>query len=146
MDTRQFRENLLVYGTDIQQWPKEIRKAGLEALKKSSELKALVADHDQFERILKTRKYEEPSSNLAQRIISASLRENAKAQLSTISFFSELLAVFSLPKPAITAVSVLIIVLLIGFAAGFMNPLETVFTDQEQTYIQEFLYYEGDIL
>ena len=147
MNLRQFKEKLLVYGADVHKWPEGIREAGLKALENSAELRALLADEQRFEQVLKTRKYEEPSNDLAERIISASQPKTKKVQRSLSGFFSELLSEFSLPKPAVTALSVsLVLVLIIGFAIGFSNPTGSVSTEQYQTDLQELLYYEGEAL
>jgi len=147
MNPKQFKENLLVYGSDVQKWPQDITQAGLKALQTSAELRVLLAHEEHFEQVLKTRKYEEPSSDLAERIILASQAKKKGVRRSLGRFFSELLWEFSLPKPAITAVYVsLIFALIIGFAIGFLNVTESVSTEQYQTNLQEFLYYEGEVL
>jgi hypothetical protein len=145
IEMKKFKENLLLYGANIHYWPEEIRQAGLEALESSSEMQELLSGHEHFEKVLKTRRYEEPSVNLAQRIISASLQQ--KAPLSFGSFISELLNEFRFPKPALSVLSiVMILVLIIGFTIGFSNPSESVLTAQEETSLQVFLYDEGDVI
>ncbi len=141
MDFKQFKENMLIHSADLDQWPKEIREVGKEALEKSTELRNLLAEHERFEKVLKTRKFEEPNNNLAQQIISASLRQNNR-QPSLSAFFSELFSAFSMPKLALTGVSIL----LIGFVIGYSNPIEKASIEQEQTNLEEFLYYEGEML
>ena len=148
MDHKQFKDNILLYGVDLYQWPEEIRQEGVELLQKSSELQALLAEEEQFERVLKTRKYEEPSDNLAQRIVSLSLNQDKKSPFSLGWFLSRLFTdELYLPKPALIVVSILMIVVLgVGFFIGFSNPSEQVLTDQRQANLQEFLHYEGDVL
>lgn len=141
MDAKQFKENLLLYGADVYQWPEEIRTAGLEALKDSSELQFLVNEETRFERILKSRKYVESDSHLEQRIIAAALRIKKNPPLSINAFLSELLAEFRLPKPA----WIIAVLLMIGFAIGFLDPLASAPAEQEQTNLQELLYYEEEI-
>jgi hypothetical protein len=148
MDPRQFKENILLYGADLDQWPEEIRQAGLESLRNSSELQVLLTEQKRFERVLKTRKYEEPGGNLAQRIVSLSLRQDKKSTFSLGLFFSRLFAgEFYLSKPAFIVVSILMITaLLVGFVIGFSNSTGSTLTDQRQANLQEFLHYEGDVL
>lgn len=147
MNPKQFKENLLVYGSDVQKWPQDIKQARLKALQTSAELRVLLAHEEQFEQVLKTRRYEEPSSDLAERIILASQAKKKRVRRSLGRFFSELLWEFSLPRPAMTAVYVSVIfALIIGFAIGFLNVTESVSTEQYQTNLQEFLYYEGEVL
>lgn len=144
---KQFKENLLVYGANVHEWPDDIRQAGLKALEISSELRALLAEEERFERVLKTRRYEGPSRDLAERIVSAAQPKKIKVWRRLSGFFSELVWEFSLPRAALTAVSVsLILVLILGFAIGFSNPIGSVSTEQSQTDLQEFLYYEGEVL
>ena len=111
-------------------------------------LQALLAEYEQFERVLKTRKYEEPSGNLAQRIVSLSLHQEKESQIGLGFFLSRLFAdELYLPKPALILASILMIIaLLTGFFIGFSNPSRTVLTDQRQTNLQEFLHYEEGVL
>ena len=146
--TRQFKENILLYGVDLYQWPEEIRQEGVELLQKSPELQGLLAEYEQFERILKTRRYEEPSDHLGQRIVSLSLHQDKKSPFGLGWFLPRLFGdELYLPKPALIAVSILaIIALLTGFFIGFSNPSGQVLTDQRHASLQEFLHYEGDVL
>lgn len=148
MDTTQFKENLLLYGTNINQWPENIRKTGLEALESSAELQALQKDHEKFEKALQIRRYEEPADNFAQRIISASLQQRQKAPFSPGSFISDLINEFRIPRPALAALSLMMILALtIGFAIGFTTPTESpVLNNTEETTLQAFLFDEGDII
>ena len=148
MDPREFKENILLYGVDLYQWPEEIRQEGLESLQRFPGLQALLAEYEQFERVLKTRKYEVPSSNLVQRIVSLSLHQDKKSPFSLSLFLSRLFAdEFYLPKPALIVVSILtIIALLTGFFIGFSNPSRTALADHRQANLQEFLHYEGGVL
>lgn len=148
MDPRRFKENVLLYGADLSQWPGEIREAGGEAFENSPELQAFLAEHERFERILRTRKYEEPRGNLSERIVSLSLRQEKRLPFSLGSFLRRLFSdEFYLPKPALIVVSVLMITaLLIGFVIGFSDSTGSVSADQRQASLQEFLHYEGDTL
>jgi hypothetical protein len=147
MNTRQFKENVVVYGADVHSWPENVREAGLKALDNSPMLQALLTDEERFERLLKTRKYEKPDSDLAERIILASLQQKRRAQHTFREFFAELFGELGLPRPAFAAVSVsLIFALIIGFAIGFSNPFGYVSTEQYETSLGEFLYYEGEVL
>lgn len=148
MDPRQFKENALLYGVDLHQWPEEIRQAGVESLQNSPELQSLLAEQQQFERVLKTRKYEEPSGHLAQRIISLSLHQDRKSPFPLGLFLSRLFAdEFCLPKPALIVISILMILTLgIGFFIGFSNSTGSMSTDQRQANLQEFLHYVEDVL
>ncbi len=147
MNVEQFKEKLLMYGADVRNWPKDIRSSGLKALDSSPELQKLVGDEERFEGLLKTRKYEEPSRDLAGRIVAAALPKKKKAQRNLGVFFSEVLREFSLSRRALTAVSVsLIFTLIIGFTLGFSNPSGYTSVEQYETNLEDFLNYEGDVL
>ena len=143
----QFEEKLLMYGADVRKWPKDIRSSGLKLLDRSPELQKLVADAERFEGVLKTRKYEEPSRDLADRIVAAALPKKKEAQRKLGMFFSEVLSEFSLSRRAFAAVSIsLIFSLIIGFTIGFSNPSGYVSAEQYETNLEDFLNYEGDVL
>ena len=143
----QFKDKLLIYGADVRNWPKDIRSSGLKALDSSPELQKLVEDEERFEGVLKTRKYEEPSRDLAGRIVTAAMPRKKKAQRNLGMFFSEVLREFSLSRRALTVVSVsLIFTLIIGFTIGFSNPSGYVSAEQYETNLEDFLNYEGDVL
>jgi hypothetical protein len=146
MDLKEFKKNVLVHGSDLGNWPEQIRETGQKALDGAAELRALLADEERFEGVLKTRRYEEPGEDLAERIISASV-EKGKAPSTRNGFFSELLQEFWLPKPALTAVFVsLFFALIIGFTVGFLNSSSYVSAEQDETNLQNLLYYEGEVL
>jgi hypothetical protein len=146
MDLKEFKRNILVHGSDLGNWPEQIREAGRKALDGAAELRALLADEERFEGVLKTRRYEEPDGDLAERIISASAKKE-KAPSTLNAFFSDLLQEFWLPKPALTAVFVsLFFALIIGFTVGFLNSSGYVSAEQDETNLQNLLYYEGEVL
>jgi len=147
MNFEQFKEKLLMYGAGVRCWPKDIRSSALKALESSPELQKLVEDEKHFEGVLNTRKYEEPSRDLAGRIVAAALPKKKKAQRNFGVFFSDVLSEFSLSRRAFAAVSVsLIFTLIIGFTIGFSNSSRYVSTEQYETKLEDFLNYEGDVL
>jgi hypothetical protein len=147
MNFEQFKEKLLMYGADVRCWPKDISSSALKALDSSPELRKLVEDEKRFEGILKTRKYEDPSRDLAGRIVAAALPKKKIAQRNFGVFFSEILSEFSLSRRSFAAISVsLIFTLIIGFTIGYSNPSGSVFTEQYETHLEDFLNYEGDVL
>jgi hypothetical protein len=147
MNFEQFKEKLLMYGADVRCWPKDISSSALKALDSSPELRKLVEDEKRFEGILKTRKYEDPSRDLAGRIVAAALPKKKIAQRNFGVFFSEILSEFSLSRRSFAAISVsLIFTLIIGFTIGYSNPSGSVSTEQYETHLEDFLNYEGDVL
>jgi len=147
MSFEQFKENLLVYGSDVRGWPEDTRSSGLKALDSSPELQKLVEDEKRFEVFLKTRKYEEPRRDLAERIVTAALPRKKKAQRHLGAFLTEIFREFSLSRRAFVAVSVsLIFTLIIGFTIGFSNSADLVPAEQYETRLEDFLNDEGDVL
>ena len=147
MDLEQFKKNLLLHGTDVHDWPEEIKQAGLKALESSSEFQAVLEKEVRFERVLEGRIYEEPDKDFAERIVLAARPKKTSLWTHFSGFFSELIWEFDFPKPALSALSVsLVIVLLVGFTIGFTNTNGSISTETTQADIQEFLYYEGEVL
>jgi hypothetical protein len=146
MNFEQFEKNLLMYGADVRNWPKDIRSSALNALS-SPELQKLVENEERFEGVLNTRKFEEPSKDLAGRIVAAALPKKKKAQRKFGMFFSDILSEFSLSRRAFAAVSVsLVFILIIGFTIGYSNPSGYTSAEQYETHLEDFLNYEGDVL
>ena len=147
MNYEQFEENLLMYGADVRNWPKDIRPSALKALNSSPELQKLVENEKRFEGVLNTRKFEEPSKNLAKRIVAAALPKKKKARRNFSVFFSDILSEFSLSRRAFAAVSVsLFFILIVGFTIGYSNPSGYASAEQYETHLEDFLTYEGDVL
>jgi hypothetical protein len=148
MNRKQFEEYLLLYGTNMNEWPQEIRQAGLEALESSAELQAFYQDHDNFEKLLHTRRYEEPAGNFAQRIISVSSQQTQKDPFSLRSLIAGLIDEFHIPRPALALISlVMLLALTIGFTIGFTNPNgSSVLNNTEEPQLQAFLFDEGDVI
>ena len=147
LNLEQFKKNLLVYGANVHEWPEEIKQAGLKAIETSSEFRTLLAEEVRFEQVLKTRTYKEPNNDLAERIVLAAQPKKKRVWSRLVGLFSELVWEFNLPKPALSVLSVsLVLVLLLGFAIGFSDTNGSVSIEGTQTDLQEFLYYEGEVL
>jgi len=149
MNEHDFREYLLIYGSDLSQWPDSIQQAGRDALQGSKTLQDLVAEEYEFVSVLKASHLEEPSADLAERIISASLKTEQKRSFSLSGLLSELFGVFAMPKRAIVSFSIImILILLIGFAIGFSaSPGSSVTEQASTTGLQDILYsVEGALL
>ena len=147
MNFEQFKKKLLIHGADVRCWPKDIRSSAMKALDSSPELQKLVEDEKRFEEVLNARKYKEPNSDLAGRIVAAALPKNKKAQRNFGVFFSDVLSEFSLSRRAFAAVSFsLIFTLVIGFTIGYSNLSGYASAEQYETHLEDFLNYEGDVL
>ena len=103
-------------------------------------------DEKDFEEILNSRKFEEPSPDLAQRIIDASLLQEKKPRFKIVAWFANFFNEFNLPKPIYALMPFsLVIVLIIGLFLGFSNPVEKRISKQEQIHLQDFLYVKGEL-
>lgn len=138
---------LLCYGADLSRWPEEARQEGVKALRDAPELQALVADHQRLERFLQDRSCEAPRPDLAERIIAASLRERKEAARSLQEKILELVGWSGLRQPVLVALVLLVISsFVVGFIAGFAGPADQIASEQTQVALQEYLYYEGELL
>lgn len=147
MNEHDFRKNLIIHGANLHRWPEELQQAGLDALHRSRALQKLVVEQADFDRALEARGYEEPSKDLADRIIKASRETVQKTSFSISAVLSELFGFFIMPKRMTAFVSVIMIMLLlIGFAIGFSGPLAPSDTEQASTGLQDIFYSEGVVL
>jgi hypothetical protein len=97
---------------------------------------------DKLDAMLRSRRLEPASFDLAQRII---LKARSLPQNQTIPFWqwmTQLFAEFHLPRPAY----VLACTLILGFVVGFNTPLNTNTADLDTDQVQGFLYADEAIL
>jgi hypothetical protein len=98
---------------------------------------------DKLDELLRSRRIEPSSPDLAQRII---LKAQGLPQTQTISLWEwvkELFVEFHLPRP----VYVFTCTLIIGFVVGFNTPFKTTGTDDlDSDQVQGFLYADEAIL
>lgn len=135
MDAERFRECLLIHGADVHQWPSDIRQAGLDAVERSLDCRSLRDECRQFEAILRSRTFEDPSSDLAVRIVSAARRRERRASPQVMEFIAACFRDLRLPAPVFTAAAVLIL----GVVIGLLLPTERVLADSESAEVQTFL-------
>jgi hypothetical protein len=72
LDEAQLRNGLMLYGADVTVWPQNMQAAGRWAIRQP-EFAAIIREEEFFEKRLLDRLYEPPISELADRIIAASL-------------------------------------------------------------------------
>lgn len=103
-------------------------------------------DEKKFEKILNSRKFEEPSPDLAQRIITASQSQKKKESFNIAVWFADFISEFNLSRPMYATVQIMLaIVLTVGLTIGFYNPVEKRIAEQEQIHLQSFLYVKGEL-
>jgi hypothetical protein len=135
MDAERFRECLLVHGAELHRWPEDIRQSGLDAMERSLECRSLQDECRQFESILRSRVFEDPSQDLAVRIVSAARRTERRASPRVMEFLAACFQDLRLPAPVLTAAAVLII----GVVIGLLLPTEPLPADSESAEVQTFL-------
>ena len=95
---------------------------------------------ERLERMLRERRFEPASPDLAQRIVVAARRRpRAERALSPVQWIGQLFAELRLPAPAYVIAGTL----LLGFLVGLGAPL-VVGDDSEPLYVQSFLYSDED--
>lgn len=135
MDAERFRECLLIHGAEVHHWPEDIRQACLEALERSLECRSLQEEFRQFEAILRSRASEDPSPDLAIRIVSAARRRERRPSPGVMEFLAACFQELRVPAPVLTAAAVLIL----GIVIGLLLPTEPVLADSESAEVQTFL-------
>jgi len=137
MDKEKFIDYLSIYGADLGKWPEELREEAHTALSSSRELRDTLEEEKLFEEALNTREYEEPSPDLARRIIDAAGEKPAPARKSFFDILSSVFSAIPLPRPALA----LPILLVLGIAAGYIYA-NYADTDTNGTQLAQLLYYE----
>lgn len=106
----------------------------------------MIMDEKEFEKILDSRKFEEPSPDLARKIIVASLAQKKKPGFGIAAWFADIINEINLPRPVVAAVPVMLaIVLIAGLTIGFSNSVEKRIAALEQINLQDFLYVKGEL-
>ncbi len=137
MDKKDFLEYLSMYGADLGRWPDRLGNEAEKALSGSPELRDALKKEKLFEEALNMRGFEEPSPDLARRIIDAAGPEKARVRSLFFDLLSSIFSVIPLPKPALA----LALLLVLGIAAGY---LYANYADKDTNSMQlaELLYHE----
>jgi hypothetical protein len=93
---------------------------------------------EKLDALLRDRRVEAPSPDLAQRIILKAQNLPQNQPLPLRQWIGQLFAEFHLPKPAYVVASTLVL----GIVVGFSTPDITAPNDAESTGVQSFLYAE----
>lgn len=135
-----FRYNLDIYGSDISRWPEDLRVWAENALRQSHTLRDLVDQEELFEQQLNMRCYEEPSSDLSERIISSvksKKSQNISRSKSVSGYLDEILGSFKLPSPAFSLSLILIFGITLGYLSGYIDT-----GPENQTLLNQLTFYE----
>ena len=96
-----------------------------------------------LDRLLRTRRIEPPSTDLAERIIRQARRTPQLEPLSPWQWLREVFAEFHLPSPAYVLTAVLAIGIVLGFTTA---PEAPIATSRNSTSAQAFLSFDEGLL
>ena len=91
---------------------------------------------EKLDAMLRARRVEPASRDLAQRVILKARRLPQNQTLPLMQWLRQLFAEFHLPKPAYVVVSALVL----GMIVGFSTPDRTASRDEDSASVQSFLY------
>lgn len=115
---KQFEHYLMLYGTDLDQWPETLRMGALCAVSSDPAFDALIIRHQYFEEMLLANDVAEaPSPDFSDRILRAARSLGRKANISIMDWIAGLFSDFSLPQPAYVAA----ICMVLGLGLGLGN-------------------------
>ncbi len=143
MNTKEFKINIDLYGLDINKWPEDMREKANKALLSSTEFQDLIEEEKILQDSLNLRTFDEPSSDLENRIISAARKEPVNTAVKNKSIFeliSNLFNSFHLPSPAFA----LSMVLVIGITLGYVANNSADEADNDNLFASEISFYDGD--
>lgn len=142
MNTEEFKINIDLYGFDTNEWPEDIREKANKTLLSSTKFQDLIEEEKMLQDSLNLRTFDEPSSNLENRIISAAKESPASAvnSKSIFEYISNVFNSFHLPNPAFA----LSMVLVIGITLGYFANNSTDSVNNENLFANEISFYDGD--
>lgn len=143
MNLSDFTKHLETYGPDLEIWPGSLREEAKKSVASSVKLQKLLEEEQILVEALNLREFEQPSSNLASRIINASRQNSSerKQQASFIDYLNTIFSSFHLPKPAFALSMILVIGITVGF---FGNSPDNDVINSEDLQASEINFYDGD--
>lgn len=140
MNTEEFKKNIHLYGTNIDEWPLELREDANRLLLSSLEFQNIIKEENILNDALNHRGFEEASPSLENRIISTALSNSAHNSKSIFEFLNQIFNSFHLPNPAFA----LSLVLLIGITLGYAVDNIGIENNNENLFANEINFYDGD--
>ncbi|MBF0536642.1 MAG: hypothetical protein HQL03_00135 [Nitrospirae bacterium] len=140
MKLARFREDLLIYGTDLRAWPEDERQEGEALLRGSTEAARVYDEEVGFESMLSQRRCVLPADDLAGRIIAAI---DVPCSSDNGGLFRELLVYLGFSRVSFGVVAAAaVIIMLAGVIVGYTDPLNGQSTDVANLLLD----YTGEIL
>ena len=135
MNSEQFKEYLLLYGSDLENWPDGLDQQAMALFQGSSEIRELVENEKGFESVLMDRVVDTPSSDFERRIALSAKPKTAREEGTfSLSGFFEFI---TLPKPALT----MALLLMFGFSLGFFHDTYAD-TGEDPVELSEYITFE----
>ena len=121
MTEKQFKQCLILYGTEIDSWPEEIMAEAMQ-MQHRPVFANLVIEQQYFEEmLLNNRQCELANTDLANRIISAARTVSHPSDVSVTAWLKELLN-FIMPQPSFALATVLTLGIIIGLTIPPSSP------------------------
>ncbi len=140
MNKDRFQECLSLYGSEIDNWPEDLKTEAHTTLASSPELKALLDQEREFENALGQRAFEPPSPNLATRIVNTA-KVTPRTAKSSASIIDSIKGSFG-GIPFLSPAYGLTLVLIVGLMLGYAYTSYTTDEEPESIEIAGLLYYD----
>ena len=137
-----FIKNINLYGADIEEWPADMKGDARAACAGSAELRTLIDEERAFETSLKALTLEEPSRDLAERIIMSApdrphFERRGEGEDDRGPSLAQLLWMFLSPKPAVALAFTLVVGIIVGYTSPVVNNMS-----EEENVVVAFLYHD----
>lgn len=129
MLTKEFEKHIALYGTDLSQWPQDVRDKARQTQKQFG-LEQLLEEYRALENTLHTRSISPAHPSLAERIIANAKQRRRELPVKLSTWVSGLFADFMIPSPAYALAAMLVLGVSIGLNTQNMTntPDETSLT------------------
>ena len=141
MTEKQFKEYLLLYGTEIDNWTEDLQAETLLVQRQHAFTEWMMEQQYYDEMLFNNRSFEVASPDLADRIIYSARAVKKSPSVTFSDMLRELLS-FVLPQPAYAFAAVL----MLGLVAGLYTPMPVRSANASDTILQAYTADEGSIL
>ena len=134
--TKEFEKHIALYGTDINQWPRDIRDKANQ-IQDQFGLEKLLEEYRALENTLHTRSVTPAHPSLAERIIANAKQRRRVLPVNLSTWVNGLFADFMIPRPAYAIAAMLVLGISIGLNTQTMTTtqddtsLSSAYTDDD---------------